>query len=122
MTEVPVIETFTGPLPEVTRGGGLTAGPYSEAMRALKAPTGKGANQKFQAFFVAAKANPELTNPEEIEKDIREKARKLSNSFAGIARRIQKGDASYKFAFRTVRQIDGDETSPLGVRVYRIEA
>jgi hypothetical protein len=106
-------------IPEITRGGGNAAGPYSEGMKALKAPQGKGDNKKYQGFFVPAEAPEGLTDAGEIEKAQRDTCRKLSNSFAGIARRIMKGDASYKFAFRTLREVEG---GPLGVRVYRIEA
>lgn len=113
-------ETVSG-LPEATRGGGLAAGPYNDAMRAMKPPTGKKGDRKYQTFFVAVHPNENLSEGERA-KDVRDRCRKLSNSFSGIARRIVKTDPAYKFAFRTQRQNPDDENSAVGVRVYRIAA
>jgi hypothetical protein len=125
VVSVPEMEVVND-LPDIRRGGGNASGPYSTAMKNLKVPSGRGENRKFYTFFIPAPTNEELiakgASAEEVEKDARDKCRKLSNSFAGIARRITKADTSYKFAFRTVYQIADDTTSPLGVRVYRIEA
>jgi hypothetical protein len=117
--ELPKIETVNG-IPDAARGpGGGEMSPFTELMRALKPPVG----QKYQTFFVAADEPGEnITDEDERYKELRSNCSKLANRFNGLGRRIVKGDANYKFAFRVGRENPEDDASPLGVRVYRVKA
>lgn len=106
------IETVGAPAP-IQRAVGGKQSPYVQVMTQLSVPV----DGKYQSFFVPATISDNITDAGEKEKAFRDSQRRISNSISGASRRIEKKDASFKFATRQVV-----ENGVYGVRVYRMEA
>jgi hypothetical protein len=86
--------------------------PYADNMKAMLV------TDKIQSFFIDAESGvpASITTPDERGKAAKDEARKISNRVSGLARRLQKADASKAYTLR-VRT----ENGKLGVRVYCIK-
>lgn len=113
------VSDFVDDLPAATgRGGrGFAASSDVTAIKGLAAPQAKdgGGFRYARLWYAVPEAPAAITSADERAKWQKDEARKMTNRFSGIARRISKKDANYAFTIRSVEH----EGKP-GVGVYRV--
>jgi hypothetical protein len=114
-----VVSDFVDDLPAATRrgAGGFTASADVSAISSLSAPEAKdgGGFRYARRWYPVGDAPAEITGDAERAQWQKDEARKMTNRFSGIVRRIAKKNPELAFTVRTV-----EHNGALGVGVYRV--